>query len=775
METNDKRKLIEDIKGEVSNFHPILENILPKLANIEGYEYTQGQFERGADFILKHKNTTTGRSKFIGIVVKVGKISSSTVPIIEEQINECAEERFYKVMNRVSCSEVWVIASGGYSERAKEKLKHRIIGKSIDFFGSEDIVEWIDRYYPFYWHQLPNKLGEYIENLEKRLSNIEKSSSLNNCVTLDSDLYIELDTFEKVQKSYLKTNTKIEKKNVEIFKCVIESKISLLEAEMGYGKSKLSRKIAHNLCNPQSVKEKKIIPIYSSFREFYEKQNLDLDLLINEKLGDAKEIIIQDKLEILIILDGIDECSTLEKPTSEIYDIVVNQCKKLDYCRLLITTRPLKAINDKATLYSDARVFCIRPLSLAKIVNYLKIACSKSRLPSRLFEDLKRSQLFKQLPHSPIAAALFSNLLNENQQDVPQNLTELYSKSLELMLGRWDLKKELATEKEYKTAQIIAENIADFFVQNKLIYVSYNEIRELVSSYLSKRNTGVSTETIEEILFNRSNIFNNETEGGIISFRHRSFAEFLYAQKKSRDQSLPIIESALNPYWSNIFFFYSGILLDCPEALDQVRNYFPKEEAEKWMKIIAVPSYLMAAYQTEFDILERSLNDVLLVAANLFIQIKSGNTSTKLKDLPEMHLLYLFKALLSENISYDFFYKGFNNICLELDSHEIQEEKFLALFFLACAESDLGRDDTFNYLLETYGVTDLPISISLAITSEVESKNNINKNRNIKKHITKLRKMLYPNHNKSHNSQASKNKIDDLYKKPLSLRMNVTK
>lgn len=193
------------------------------------------------------------------------------------------------------------------------------------------------------------------------------------------------------------------------------------------------------------------------------------------------------------------------------------------------------------------------------------------------------------------------------------------------------------------------------------------------------------------------------------------------------------------------------------------------------MKIIAVPSYLMAAYQTEFDILERSLNDVFLEAAKLFIQIKSGHTSTKLKELSEMHLLYLFKALLSENISYDFFYKGFNNICLELDSHNVQEEKFLALFFLACAESDLGKDDTFNYLLDTYGVTELPISISLAITSEIESKNNINKNRNIKKHITKLRKMLYPQNDKSHNSQASKNKIDELYKKPLSLRLTSNK
>ena len=33
------------------------------------------------------------------------------------------------------------------------------------------------------------------------------------------------------------------------------------------------------------------------------------------------------------------------------------------------------------------------------------------------------------------------NLLAQKQQEVPQSLTELYAKSVELMLGRWDQKR----------------------------------------------------------------------------------------------------------------------------------------------------------------------------------------------------------------------------------------------------------------------------------------------------------------------------------------------
>jgi hypothetical protein len=158
-------------------------------------------------------------------------------------------------------------------------------------------------------------------------------------------------------------------------------------------------------------------------------------------------------------------------------------------------------------------------------------------LPQRLFEDLKRPPLFKQLPQSPIAAALFSNLLSQNQHEIPQSLTELYSKSTELMLGRWEQKKELATEKQFKTAQLIAENFAVYYVENRLIYVAKAEVDQIVKDYLDKRNTGIEKSSIDSLLFDRSNLFNLDDDAGTVAFRHRSFAEYLCAQKKARRYS----------------------------------------------------------------------------------------------------------------------------------------------------------------------------------------------------------------------------------------------
>lgn len=611
MEFVEKRQLIETISNEVNQLHPLLQNIFPKLPNVVSFEYTHGQYERGADFIIEIENATTGRRSFVGVVVKCGKVSGGKSSDVEEQVKECSEERSYRVMNRVRCTEVWVFASGGYSERAKEKLLVRFPGRSVEFFGPEDIAKFVDDHYSYFWHDLPNDLGLYLQQLQTKLDVLDRSSGLLSASNSES-FYIELDTYERIQKSYSKNGaSKPEIKNVDFLKEALSTKIGLLEAEMGFGKSKLARRLVASLCNADGYLKHRVIPVFSSYRLFIDQYGGDLERLASGHLGSAASCLSDEKTELLIVLDGIDECSSHDRTSSALFDELTNQLRGFSRYRVIVTSRPLKSLVDKAALYGEARTFGIRPLSLAKIVKYLEVTCSKQKLPARLFEDLKKSPLFKQLPHSPIAAALFSNLLSQSQQEVPQSLTELYAKSIELMLGRWEQKKELATEKQFKTAQLIAEQLAVYYVENRLIYVAKSELDQMIDDYLGRRNVGVDKKIVDSLLFERSNIFSFDEESETVAFRHRSFAEYLCAQKKARDRSLVVEVAALDPYWINVFFFYVGTLLDCPEVLTQLRTIKASDETEEWMKIISVPSYLLAAYQTEFDEVEANLMVVL--------------------------------------------------------------------------------------------------------------------------------------------------------------------
>lgn len=775
MHFNEKKIRIEKITNEVNELHPLLENTLPKLPNVKSWEYTHGQYERGADFIIEVENATTGRRTHIGVVVKCGKISGAKVTDIEEQINECSEERAYKVSQRVRCSEVWVFSSGGYSERAKEKLQARFPGRSVEFFGPEDIATYVDNHFSYYWDDIPNDVGVYFQKLSSKLEAIDSSTSLVDS-TSDGEIYIDLDTYERINKKYTHTGTsKPSNKTIDFLKEACSTEFGLLEAEMGFGKSRLARRLALSLCTPDSYRKTSLLPVFSTYRGFLDNASGNLENLVKSALGTAYQLLGKNGIKTLVILDGIDECSSPTTTSTILFEKLREELKSLREYRVIVTSRPLKSLVDRAAMYNEARTFGIRPLSLTKIVRYLENTCKKTNLPSRLFEDLKRSPLFKQLPHSPIAAALFSNLLAQKQQEVPQSLTELYAKSVELMLGRWDQKKDMTTEKHFKTSQLIAELLACYYIDNKLVYLGRNEVIKFISNYLDKRNTGVDLDAVQKILLNRSTIFTLDEDNDTVAFRHRSFAEYLCAHKRSKERSLSVRDSALSPYWINVFYFYVGTLLDCPEVLTELRATRANDETEEWMKLISVPSYLLAAYQTEFDQIESNLKVALIDAAKLYIRVKSGDTTTKLTELPEMHLLYLFKSIVVESLGYEFFNKGFESVALQItDELEDQETKSHALFFLACAALHCSNDFGFKYLIETFGAGKLPISISLAIRCELESNTNINNSKLLKFHKSKLHKLFSTTKSQGGSAKrnSDRNKITDLFEKPLSIRNN---
>jgi NACHT domain len=771
MDQASKRNHIESIDDEVNTLHPLLESIFQKFPGVVRVEYTHGKYERGADFLVEKEDPGTKRRRIIGVVVKAGRISPAKMPEIEEQIRECGEHRHYKVMEKVSCSEVWVFASGGFTERSKEKAAERFSNMTVEFFDAGDIVGFVDDHAAFLWGNLPYGLSPYYQSLTEKLNQLDQATAIT--VAINQAPYIELDVYERVRKTYTnQTSTKPEIRAVNLMSVLRETKVALLEAEMGFGKSRLARRIANQLASADSFHTSRLIPAFATCKSYLSEYGGSLEQLVAKLIPNHKQVAEDDKVTILVILDGLDECNGGDKK-SEIFEQILAQAKVLAKVNVLITSRPIRALEERAAIHKEARTFGIRPLSLHKMVKYLEAACMQSNLPKRMYEDLKRSALFKQLPHSPIAAALFSNLMTRDYQEVPQSLTELYAKSMELMLGRWDQKKGHVTEKQFVTSQLIVENIAAYFLENRLIYLSIDEAHQLVKEYLNKRQTGISFNEIKDVLFDKGLLFNVDDEANTISFRHRSFAEFFCAKKKERDRSLSVKETALSSYWTNVFFFYSGLRQDCPELLEELQNIKTCTEEEEWMRVLAVPNYLLAAFATEFQSVVSNVRLVFLDVAKLYLRIRNGDTKTALTSLSEMHLLYLFKSVVVQNLGYSFFKPAFESCFLDIaESLEDYETKTIAQFFLGCVELDQGTDQVFQFLVKDKKAGPLPLSVSLGIVGELEGSTSVTNSPLLKYHREKLRKQFMPEHKATKQSTASVQMvIDGMYKKPIATTM----
>lgn len=770
MDIKAKAKLIEAIDDEVNGLHPLLRDTFRKMEGIREVEYTHGPNEKGADFVLTRFDDALGRTHEIGIVAKKGKILSNADDVFR-QIEECQMPRTIRGGKaHVSLSEVWVVNTSSISQQAQERINHKFSGQRIEFIDGDKLTELVDLHAPYFWSEIKTEVGAYLHDLSSRLMLADRECSVVNGLGCE-DFYIspEIQEIEKIR--YISKNRRASKHRlVNILEEIFYSKVNFLEGEMGFGKSKTARSIVSHFCAPELYRQKQVLPVFASFRELVDSGRTLTEQLhySTSKFFDCKEI---SGGVVLFVIDGVDEVIGRCPKWDELLTRLADEAKASDNFKVLFTSRPLKKLDEEVTVYAGGRRFLLRPLSMGKLVEFITKACEKLSVPKRIFEDLQRSDLFKQLPHSPIAAALLSRLIAQNSNDLPSNLTELYSKSIENLLGRWDISKGGCTEKEYRDAERVCLDLADYIIGNQLIYISAKEGRQRIIDWHKERNTDTSIEALFDRVFEKSGLFLIEPESNVLSFRHRSFGEYLHALSGYKRHHLLSVEKAFEPYWINIQFFQTGLLGDCEDHLNDLLAVTPQSEVGKWLKVLVMPDYFLAGYQTKYSVVEGNLYKLFIDAAILFEQARQGKTETRLSELPEMHLLWFFQRLVRNCYDYEFFRKSITCTLLKIDQEMLPDQvRYFALFFAACFAAELSDGSGFEYLVKTYGVERLPLPISLAIAIEQDSNKNFSKLPLLKDHERKLNNFLKPAHGKKVESISQSSAISDLFEKPVKLR-----
>ncbi|WP_180125369.1 NACHT domain-containing protein [Rhodoferax sp. BLA1] len=773
MDFKSKQQLIENIKAEVADLHPLLRSVFGHLENITKVETTHGTQEKGADFVLTRFDPALSTYSHVGVVVKVGKITND-ITDIERQIYECTLPRLIEGgKNRVRLSEVWVVNTSSISSNAKDKIYDKYSKQRIEFINGEALTQLVNKHADYFWHQIPSNLGEYLDRLGRKIDALENKSGNIGGVSFQ-DFYIEPDIQEIEKVTYLRKSSRPSRPRlVNLVDEINNGSISILEGDMGFGKSKIARKIIQYHCSPERFNVNKIIPIHSSFRSFYEEK-LTLLSLIERDLEHVLDELKEVEYSILIVLDGIDEAATNGKWKDALRKLIA-EAKSDKRIRVLLTTRPLRVIDEDVDIYSGTRRFYIRPLSLSKVIQFVEKACSAISVPRKIYDELKRSDLFKQLPQSPIAAALLSSLIAQNQNDLPSNLTELYSKSIEHMLGRWDVQKGMTPEKEYQATDRVTLMLAEYIVSNQLIWMSFDEAKAMVEDWHKKRNTGVDIQRLIDRVFHMSGIFSLDSDNQTISFQHRSYGEYLYAKAAKANSNLLPIDYAFQAYWMECTFFYIGMVGDCPELLSELFDKDPRNEEETWLKLLALPDYVLAGYQTEYSIVENNLYRLFISAAILYRNIREGQTHSRLTELSEFHLLWFFQRIIRHCYNYEFLRPAISQTILKIDSASIDfNDKLYALFFASCFASQLNDFSGFEYVIETYHTDKLPLSISIAIELETKGSKDFSKLPLVKNHEKRLRQLMMPSSKdaaiRKREISSMERTVTELFDKPLKSR-----
>lgn len=701
---------IVNIKEEVKELHPLLDTIFHKMPSLMKVEYTHGPTERGADFILTKESPEFGDTEYVGVIVKVGKIVQG-ISNVTEQIEECTLRRISPSGKKeIYLSEVWVVANGTITEGAKEKIWNSYKSQKVKFVDINQLTKWVQTYVPDYGVDVD--IQDYNLIVKQKESCVEREQKFS-LLPKEREAQYLIPEIIHIDDEFSPTETI---KN--IYNRVEKSKFISIESQMGGGKTKLLNNIVEYFSDIEVYKEKRICPIYLTSREAIHSDK-SLMGLIQEKVA-AFNLREDKRRKFLVLIDGLDEAKPNDVDISTRVVSLIEETELNDNLKLVIASRDISnEIIEKNIFFRNNR-YRIKPLRLNGMIRFLEVLCAGVNLRARFIEDLKKSDLFKVLPKTPIAAIILAKLISEGSEELPMNLTELYAKYCELSLGRWDIDKGLKTQKQYEALDAIISNIAAYMLQNELPSLSKIEAKQKFREYLDERNLDIDSDTLFDEMLDRSSILVQDQINGTIAFKHRSFAEYFFAKYLISKQRVEITSDIFHPYWANSYFFYVGLKRDCPELLEEIIDLPVEHEGMRLSRLVNMGSLLLAGYQSPYWVIEKGINNVFVDAGKYFTDVNERKIDSFLEVLPPLHLLSVFHNIVEEGYGYKFLKEAIVKSIEENATKKLNCDSMpYSLFFLDSIRFKLGEPKLFDKLLDLYD-DNLPTILALAIGHEAK-------------------------------------------------------
>ena len=298
------KELLDSMKDEVRDLHPVLRIVFPKLPTVKECEYTHGGDEWGADFVLTVEDMALGSVEHVGVIVKRGPIKQD-LRSVDQQIEECRikNRKVRGGTNEIEIDRIWIVATGSISNNAKEKIYQKYKSSGISFIDGAKLASLIAQHTPFIGDNVTPEIGEYLKRLQTKL---EERRVRKDMLAIDGETpEIELEIAELKRD----TDGRARQELINIDQVVDRTTgIMILEGRAGAGKTRELEKLAERCATNSEFKRIDKLPILLPARELREQYSWDVDEAIMGELGKpAYGKLKEQKSGVLLLVDGMDE------------------------------------------------------------------------------------------------------------------------------------------------------------------------------------------------------------------------------------------------------------------------------------------------------------------------------------------------------------------------------------------------------------------------------------------------------------------------------------
>jgi len=272
--------------------------------------------------------------------------------------------------------------------------------------------------------------------------------------------------------------------------------------------------------------------------------------------------------EVVLLIDALDEVAN-EAKVKIVIGRIVEFSNDFPKCKVIITSRDCSILREK-TILREFKTYTILPLGWNEAKKIVECASTAKDLPKNLkTEVLRQLEKVHGIELNPLLVTVFVATTDGTRRDIPANITEMFSKFVEMMLGRWDTKKGVQQQFEAPLKHMLIGRLALKMHSQKVISIPCDDCEKFIKLELMEL-TGEEPKIdrlLDEVL-NRSGLFRVIDDR--YEFRHLLIQEYFAGKAlKTIDDIVP---HCGDEWWRRAIIFYFGSNPDDAEGLLKIAS-----------------------------------------------------------------------------------------------------------------------------------------------------------------------------------------------------------
>ena len=641
-------------------------DVLIPLLKKMGYQKVRerhGSQEYGKDITFFESSEFGGMH--YAVVAKVGNISGSAsgkqnLDIVKAQIDQAFTMPFDDVEDKEKyhIDRVIVWTTGNISNNAEKQIVNLADAryKYVIFRGDEATVELLERFYPTFFTIRDVVVSDYYNAVKNHYSRLEELRTLGaNDEHRKLPVIFVPPTFSeyiprKIEKNEVKA--KLERFTLTALQNMLGNIV--LVGDAGSGKTTLLRKLFLGIVEQNELEAKREpIPVLVKLKQLDSSiEDPIVKMLQNELIrfspdGSWDEIVEDLKSgNVTVFFDGLDELENKDSIDKAIQHIK-NFASLYPKVKIVLTSRYLPELEQPGVL-PNFRIFRINDLEPMQMVKFIENWYGdNTEICRKLVKVISNPTSLRGLPATPLTLAIVA-ILHERSpwQEVPANQTELFSKYIELALGRWDASKDISVQFEYSVKKFLLQQISWDIHQRNEFEISMLDFDAWITLLAEGHGLTIDIGIFKKEVIERSELlFRNDR--GNYEFKHRSFQDFFVGAEINRQpHAIEIVKSKhFDSWWSPAIFFAGGLQPDNERYIDAILGDAIPDRSKALFFAVSlgelVQATFMATKQTKTRVIRLVLDELVESWKHTYeFWINIEKKPFIVKDIPP-HILFL--------------------------------------------------------------------------------------------------------------------------------------